>query len=65
MLIIMSQKEGSNSTYTDQQFCTYRYPSRYRNQLHNGDIFIYYQGNRYDKSQRSINYYYWWSIVRA
>jgi hypothetical protein len=52
MLINLSQKVDSNSTYTDELFRTYHYPSRYRNQLHKGDIFIYYQGNRYDKSQR-------------
>lgn len=40
------------SSYSDELFNSYHYPARYRNQLHEGDIFIYYQGNRYDKSQR-------------
>jgi len=52
MLIILSQKVDSDSTYSDKLFRTYHYPARYRNQLHKGDIFIYSQGNRYDKTQR-------------
>lgn len=52
MLVILSQKVDSESTYADELFNTYHYPSKYRNQLHKGDVFIYYQGNRYDKSQR-------------
>lgn len=52
MLIILSQKVDSDSTYTDELFRTYHYPARYRNQMHKGDIFIYYQGNRFNKSQR-------------
>ena len=53
MIIILSQKIDTKSTYTgDKVFQTYHYPKRYRNQIHEGDIFIYYQGNRYDKTQR-------------
>lgn len=52
MLVILSQKIDSDSSYADELFNSYHYPSRYRNQLHKGDVFIYYQGNRYDKSQR-------------
>lgn len=52
MLVILSQKVDSESSYTDELFNSYHYPARYKNQLHKGDIFIYYQGNRYDKSQR-------------
>ena len=52
MLIILSQKVDSESTYSDDLFKVYHYPGRYRNQIHEGDIFVYYQGNRYDKSQR-------------
>lgn len=52
MLVILSQKVDSGSTYSDELFSSYHYPEKYRNQLHKGDIFIYYQGNRYDKSKR-------------
>lgn len=52
MLVILSQKVDSESSYADELFRSYHYPARYKNQLHEGDTFIYYQGNRYDKSQR-------------
>lgn len=53
MIIILSQKIDTDSVYTgDEVFKTYHYPARYRNQIHVGDTFVYYQGNRYDKSQR-------------
>lgn len=53
MFIILSQKIDSESVYSgDEVFKMYHYPKRYRNQIHTGDTFIYYQGNRYDKSQR-------------
>lgn len=52
MLVILSQKVDSASSYADELFNSYHYPARYKNQLHKGDIFIYYQGNRYEKSQR-------------
>lgn len=52
MLVILSQKVDSKSTYSDELFNSYHYPAKYKNQLRKGDIFIYYQGNRYDKSQR-------------
>ena len=52
MLVILSQKVDSASGYADEVFTTYHYPSRYRNQLHVGDVFVYYQGNRYDRTQR-------------
>ena len=50
--MILSQKVDIASSYSDELFNSYHYPARYRNQLHEGDVFIYYQGNRYDKSQR-------------
>lgn len=52
MLVILSQKVDSSSSYADELFKSYHYPARYKNQLHEGDIFIYCQGNQYDKSQR-------------
>jgi len=60
MLIVLSQKVDSNSDYEDDLFNVYHYPSRYRNQIHEGDTFVYYQGNRYDKTQR---YYFGTGIV--
>lgn len=52
MLVILSQKVDSESSYADELFNLYHYPAKYKNQLNKGDVFIYYQGNRYDKSQR-------------
>lgn len=52
MFLILSQKIDSKSIYEDKLFTSYHYPARYKNQLHEGDTFIYYQGNRFDKSQR-------------
>ena len=53
MIIILSQKIDSESVYAgDEVFKRYHYPARYRNQIHIGDTFVYYQGNRYDKSKR-------------
>ena len=55
MLIILSQRIDTDSDYSDEVFETYHYPSRYKNQIHEGDTFVYYQGKRYVKEQR---YYY-------
>lgn len=53
MIIILSQKIDTDSSYSgDEVFKVYHYPARYKNQIHTGDTFVYYQGNRYDKSQR-------------
>lgn len=52
MIVVLSQKIDSESSYEDKLFNVYHYPARYRNQLHEGDIFVYYQGNRYERSQR-------------
>lgn len=52
MLIILSQKIDTSSAYSDEAFTTYHYPARYKNQIHEGDTFVYYQGNRYVKEQR-------------
>ncbi len=52
MLIILSQKVDTESLYSDELFNTYHYPARYKNQIHKGDVFIYYQGNRFNKEQR-------------
>lgn len=38
MIVILSQRIDIQSEYEDELFKTYHYPSRYRNQLHEGDI---------------------------
>lgn len=60
MLIVLSQRIDIESEYADELFKTYHYPARYRNQLHEGDIFVYYQGNRYDRKQR---YYFGTGVI--
>jgi len=60
MLVVLSQRIDIESGYADELFKTYHYPSRYRNQLHEGDIFVYYQGNRYDRKQR---YYFGTGVI--
>lgn len=60
MYVILSQKIDTESTYNDKLFNVYHYPAMYKNQLHEGDIFVYYQGNRYDKNQR---YYFGVGII--
>ena len=55
MLIVLSQKIDTESAYQDKLFNLYHFPKRYRNQIHEGDIFVYYQGNRSIKEHR---YYY-------
>lgn len=52
MLIVLSQKIDTLSDYADEVFRIYHFPARYRNQIHEGDTFVYYQGNRYVKEQR-------------
>ncbi|MDD4592977.1 MAG: hypothetical protein PHG06_21540 [Parabacteroides sp.] len=60
MYVILSQKVDTESSYSDDLFNTYHYPARYMNQLHTDDVFIYYQGNRYDKEQR---YYFGTGVI--
>ena len=60
MLVVLSQRIDIESEYADELFKTYHYPPRYRNQLHEGDIFVYYQGNRYDRKQR---YYFGTGVI--
>jgi hypothetical protein len=60
MIIVLSQKIDTESAYKDDLFNVYHYPSRYRNQIKEGDTFLYYQGNRYEKAQR---YYFGTGII--
>lgn len=52
MYVILSQKIDTESSYEDELYKVYHYPARYKNALHEGDQFIYYQGNRYVKAHR-------------
>ncbi len=52
MIIILSQKIDTESEYSDSVYEMYNYPARYKNQIHEGDTFIYYQGNRSVREQR-------------
>ena len=61
MYIILSQKIDTESSYKDAVFEKYHYPSRYKNQIHEGDVFVYYQGNRYKKDQR---YYFGYGTIK-
>jgi len=52
MNIILSQRVDYASTYQDEVFKLYHFPARYKNQIHTGDTFIYYQGDRYKSAHR-------------
>lgn len=54
MLVVLSHRIDFESDYADELFRTYHYPSRYRNQLHEGDRFVYYQGNPATESSVTI-----------
>lgn len=60
MYIVLSQKIDSESISEDELFKIYHFAGRYRNQLHEGDIFVYYQGNRFDRNQR---YYFGYGTI--
>ncbi len=55
MFIILSQRKDILSNYKDELFSAYHFPKRYKNLIHTGDLFIYYQG---DKRSREHRYYY-------
>jgi 5-methylcytosine-specific restriction endonuclease McrA len=60
MKIILSQRIDIESEYEDIPFSTYHFPKRYRNQIHPGDRFIYYQG---DRSNREHRYYFGCGVI--
>ncbi len=62
MKIILSQRIDIKSEYEDVPFSTYHFPKRYRKQIHTGDRFIYYQGNRLNKNHR---YYFGCGVIGA
>lgn len=60
MKIILAQRIDIKSEYEDVPFATYHFPKRYRNQIHTGDRFVYYQGNRLNRSHR---YYFGCGVI--
>ena len=60
MLIVLSQHIVYESDYEDIPFSIYHFPKRYRNQIHPGDCFIYYQGDRHKKDNR---YYFGCGVI--
>jgi hypothetical protein len=58
--IVLSQRIDTKSSYDDIPFVQYHYPSRYSNQIHTGDLFIYYQGDRFKKENR---YYFGTGVI--
>ncbi len=60
MPIILSQRIDMISDYDDVPYNLYHFPKRYRNQLKQGDMFIYYQG---DRSKRENRYYFGCGVI--
>ncbi|QHE51674.1 HNH endonuclease [Pontibacillus sp. HMF3514] len=60
MFIIIGQRIDYNSSYKDIPFKEYHFPKKYRYQVQQGDIFIYYQGDRHKKENR---YYYGCGLI--
>ena len=52
IFVVLSQRVDFDSSYAGELFNSYLFPTRCKNQLYKGDIFIYYQWNLYDKSQK-------------
>ncbi|WP_270406029.1 HNH endonuclease [Paenibacillus timonensis] len=60
MFILLSQRIDTKSSYEDIPFSLYHYPKKYKNQINTGDIFIYYQGDRYKRNNR---YYFGFGVI--
>lgn len=60
MFIVLSQRIDTVSNYDDKVYSIYHFPHKYRNQIAPGDIFIYYQGDRYKRENR---YYFGTGII--
>lgn len=52
MYIILSQRKDLELSYSDDLYKTYHFPARYKNQISTGDTFVYYQGDRFDRTHR-------------
>lgn len=60
MLIVLSQRIDIKSDYDDVPFSFYHFPKQYRNMIHPGDRFVYYQGDRWKKEHR---YYFGCGVI--
>lgn len=52
MYIILSQRKDIDLSYSDDLYSVYHFPARYKSQIKVGDIFVYYQGDRYNREHR-------------
>lgn len=52
MYIILSQRKDLELSYSDDLYKIYHFPARYKKQISTGDIFVYYQGDRFDRTHR-------------
>ena len=52
MYIILSQRKDFEFSYSDDLYAVYHFPARYKSQIRVNDIFVYYQGDRYNREHR-------------
>lgn len=52
MYIILSQRKDLDFSYSDDLYAVYHFPARYKSQIRVDDIFVYYQGDRYNREHR-------------
>lgn len=62
MPVVLSQRIDKKSDYDDVPFSIYHFPKRYRRQIKTGDIFLYYQGDRFKRENR---YYFGMGVIGA
>ena len=60
MIIVLSQRIGAKSDYDDIPFSVYHFPKEYKNLIHSGDRFVYYQGGHLKGENR---YYYGCGVI--
>lgn len=59
--VVLGQKIEKKSTYEDVLFSRYHFPKSYKNQVREGDRFLYYQGNQ--GPQLHKRYYFGYGVV--
>lgn len=59
--VVLGQKIEKESTYEDVLFSRYHFPKSYKNQVKEGDRFLYYQGNQ--GPQLHKRYYFGYGVV--
>lgn len=60
MTIVLSQRINAKSDYDDVPFFKYHFPKEYKNLIHEGDRFVYYQGGHLTGENR---YYYGCGVI--